>query len=152
MSVNGFKARRRRRLTLAVLSALTAVWLLSQLYVSANYVTSTWPVAAYGMFASGEGDFVRYRLDARSRAGRELVLTAEDFGMTRKTLNSYLNSEIANRRWPPRVARQRLAQVAAAWNERRDSDPVVRLTLVRELHQVPDGRVLERSIARWETP
>ena len=47
-------------------------------------------------------------------AGRELVLAPSDFGMTPKTLNSYLNSQIAGERSQPRVARHRLAAVAAA--------------------------------------
>jgi hypothetical protein len=147
-----------RRAGLALLSAITAAWVVALVAVALGGGSGLWPIAPFTMFAAKRGAAVTQRLEGVTRGGARVAVVPGDFHFTRSfELRHYLATRVARmtgaRRWTVRPrARRSLGVLAAIWSRSHPRDPLASLTLDVRSRPLSSGASPRHETLTWYAP
>lgn len=143
--------RDRRKLAIAVLSALTFLAVGVQAANGLRMVSDKWPLTGYRMFAGG-GATARYEIQAVTANGSMFPIRGRDFGINGRQLRHYLGLRAAAKPQGAVRVRLRLADLAAVWNRDHRDDPITSITArVYTVPPPPEKEHLDAVVA-WASP
>lgn len=133
-----------------LLSAVTVLWLLTQLAAGLRETNSLYPVTAYAMFSHPtQGRDVHLVLSATYPDGRTAEVAAEDFGLSALQLRAYLARSVGGSADTARPeAEARLARLAELWSERHGAE-LSSLTAWRVEYTIEAPAAIRQEVARW---
>lgn len=143
--------RPRSTIHRVVLTSVTVLWLLALVLATVRQTDALYPVTSYSMFSYPTGGLnVQFELTGTTAAGRPVLLSAEDLGLTELQLRGFLADNVGShpdRRRPEATAS--IAAVADAWSDRHDAE-LSKLSVVRVEHSVQRANPVRTPVEEWE--